>query len=125
VIRTPRRVSVSLRAHLTTEMRNHGGARLFPGAGSSRQPEPRDDVLVGLLTATVQRGAMLKLDRFKLGSLLPLRAFGDEHEDPASWRGIALAKAEQLAGTVAARKPPSSATPARRRVRASESERAP
>ncbi|HZE19111.1 MAG TPA: HAD family hydrolase, partial [Candidatus Angelobacter sp.] len=49
-------------AHLTLEMRNHDGAKLFPGVkellGRLRD---RKDVLVGLLTGNVQRGAMLKL----------------------------------------------------------------
>jgi phosphoglycolate phosphatase len=86
-------------AHLTTEMRNHGGATLFPGVRELlANLSARDDVLVGLLTGNVQRGAMLKLDRFKLGSYFRFGAFGDEHEDRSELARIALAKAERLAG---------------------------
>ncbi|HMI32343.1 MAG TPA: HAD family hydrolase [Candidatus Limnocylindrales bacterium] len=86
-------------AHLTTEMRNHGGATLFPGVRELLvRLRGRDDVLVGLLTGNVQRGAMLKLERFKLGDYFRFGAFGDEHEDRCELAKIALAKAEELAG---------------------------
>ena len=86
-------------AHLTNEMKSHDGAKLFPGVKEllARLGE-RDDVLVGLLTGNVQRGAMLKLNRFKLGGYFRFGAFGDEHEDRAELARIALEKAGRIVG---------------------------
>jgi len=85
--------------HLRVEMRNHHGARLFPGVKEllARLSE-REDVLVGLLTGNVQPGAMLKLDRFQLGEYFRFGAFGDDHEDRCELARIALEKAERIAG---------------------------
>ena len=86
-------------AHLTAEMRNHDGAKLFPGVKELLvRLSGREDVLVGLLTGNVQRGAMLKLDRFKLGGYFRFGAFGDEHEDRGELARIALEKAERIVG---------------------------
>jgi phosphoglycolate phosphatase len=85
--------------HLTSEMKNHDGAKLFPGVKELlTRLTARDDVLVGLLTGNVQRGAMLKLGRFKLGGFFRFGAFGDEHEDRGELARIALTKAEQIVG---------------------------
>ncbi len=85
--------------HLRVEMRNHDGARLFPGVrelleGLSR----RDDVLVGLLTGNVSGGAQLKLGRFSLEPYFRFGAFGDDHDDRSTLARIALEKAESLLG---------------------------
>jgi len=86
-------------AHLTIEMRNHDGAKLFPGVKDLLvRLSGREDVLVGLLTGNVQRGAMLKLNRFKLGGYFRFGAFGDEHEDRGELARIALEKAERILG---------------------------
>ncbi|HEY2924416.1 MAG TPA: HAD family hydrolase [Candidatus Eisenbacteria bacterium] len=86
-------------AHLKDEMRNHDGAKLFPGVKELlARLSGRDDVLVGLLTGNVQRGAMLKLDRFKLGGYFRFGAFGNEHEDRGELARIALEKAEVIVG---------------------------
>jgi len=86
-------------AHLTTEMRNHDGAKLFPGVKELLSKlSVREDVLVGLLTGNVQPGAMLKLARFKLGGYFRFGAFGDEHEDRGELARIALEKAERIVG---------------------------
>ena len=86
-------------AHLTVEMRNHHGARIFPGVKELlARLSGREDVLVGLLTGNVRRGAMLKLDRFKLGEYFRFGAFGDEHEDRGQLARIALEKAERILG---------------------------
>ena len=86
-------------AHLTIEMRNHDGAKLFPGVKELLgRLSAREDVLVGLLTGNVQRGAMLKLDRFKLGGYFRFGAFGDEHEDRGELARIALLKAQHIVG---------------------------
>jgi len=85
--------------HLTNEMRNHDGAKIFPGVKELLERlSARDDVLVGLLTGNVQRGAMLKLERFKLGRYFRFGAFGDEHEDRGELARIALMKAERIVG---------------------------
>jgi phosphoglycolate phosphatase-like HAD superfamily hydrolase len=86
-------------AHLVVEMRNHHGARIFPGVKELlARLSGREDVLVGLLTGNVRRGAMLKLDRFKLGEYFRFGAFGDEHEDRGELARIALEKAERIVG---------------------------
>ncbi len=86
-------------AHLAEEMRNHDGAKLFPGVKELLgRLSGREDVLVGLLTGNVRRGAMLKLDRFKLGGYFRFGAFGDEHEDRGELARIALEKAESILG---------------------------
>ena len=85
--------------HLRVEMRNHDGAKLFPGVKELLvRRSGRKDVLVGLLTGNVQPGAMLKLDRFKLGEYFRFGAFGDDHEDRCELARIALEKAERIAG---------------------------
>jgi phosphoglycolate phosphatase-like HAD superfamily hydrolase len=85
--------------HLRVEMRQHDGAKLFPGVKELLvRLSGREDVLVGLLTGNVQPGAMLKLDRFKLGSYFRFGAFGDEHEDRGELARIALEKAARLLG---------------------------
>lgn len=85
--------------HLRVEMRNHDGAKLFPGVRELlARLSGREDVLVGLLTGNVQPGAMLKLDRFQLGEYFRFGAFGDDHEDRCELARIALEKAERIAG---------------------------
>ena len=85
--------------HLRVEMRNHDGAKLFPGVKELLvRLSGRKDVLVGLLTGNVQPCAMLKLDRFKLGEYFRFGAFGDDHEDRCELARIALEKAERIAG---------------------------
>jgi len=85
--------------HLKVEMRNHDGAKLFPGVKELlNRLSGRDDVLVGLLTGNVQPGAMLKLDRFQLGEYFRFGAFGDDHEDRCELARIALEKAGRLTG---------------------------
>jgi phosphoglycolate phosphatase-like HAD superfamily hydrolase len=85
--------------HLSSEMRNHDGAKLFPGVREVLDRlSGREDVLVGLLTGNVQRGAMLKLGRFKLGGFFQFGAFGDDHEDRCELARIALEKAGRITG---------------------------
>ncbi len=86
-------------AHLTLEMRNHDGARIFPGVKELLERlRGREDVLVGLLTGNVERGAKLKLGRFKLGSYFQFGAFGNEHEDRRELARIAVGKAQGILG---------------------------
>ncbi len=80
-------------------MRTHHGAKIFPGVKELlARLSGREDVLVGLLTGNVRRGAILKLDRFKLGDYFRFGAFGDEHEDRGELARIALEKAERIVG---------------------------
>lgn len=85
--------------HLAKEMRSHDGAKLYPGVKELlRHLSGRADVVVGLLTGNVHRGAMLKLRRFSLGDYFRFGAFGDEHEDRCVLARIALEKAGDLLG---------------------------
>jgi phosphoglycolate phosphatase-like HAD superfamily hydrolase len=81
-----------------------GGAsqqgRVYPGVVALLDAlEPRDDVLLGLLTGNVREGARAKLtavgidpDRFRVG------AFGSDHADRPELPAIARARAEELLG---------------------------
>jgi phosphoglycolate phosphatase-like HAD superfamily hydrolase len=85
--------------HLETEMPNHDGARLFPGVRELLERLNKlDDVLVGLLTGNVLRGAQLKLRRWNLEPYFRFGAFGDDHADRAVLAAIALEKARALVG---------------------------
>ncbi|HYQ96697.1 MAG TPA: HAD hydrolase-like protein, partial [Candidatus Eisenbacteria bacterium] len=85
--------------HLAREMRNHDGAKLYPGVTELlRHLSGREDVIVGLLTGNVHRGAMLKLRRFSLGDYFRFGAFGDDHEDRCMLARIALEKAGDILG---------------------------
>ena len=85
--------------HLTLEMRNHDGAKMFPGVKELlARLRGREDVLVGLLTGNVERGAWLKLGRFKLGDYFQFGAFGNEHEDRGELAKIAVEKAREILG---------------------------
>ncbi len=85
--------------HLETEMPNTDGARLFPGVRELLERLNKlDDVLVGLLTGNVLRGAQLKLRRWNLEPYFRFGAFGDDHEDRSVLAAIALDKARALTG---------------------------
>lgn len=86
-------------AYLEEEMPNHDGARLYPGVRELLERLNKlDDVLVGLLTGNVLRGAQLKLKRWNLEPYFRFGAFGDDHEDRAVLASIALQKAHALSG---------------------------
>jgi len=85
--------------HLAVEMRNHNGAKIFPGVKALlTRLRSREDVLLGLLTGNVSRGAQLKLRRFDLEPYFRFGAFGDDHEDRSTLARIALERANALAG---------------------------
>ena len=80
-------------------MPNHDGARLFPGVRELLERLNKlDDVLVGLLTGNVLRGAQLKLQRWNLEPYFRFGAYGDDHEDRSVLAAIALQKARALMG---------------------------
>jgi len=85
--------------HLEMEMPNYDGARLFPGVRELLERLNKlDDVLVGLLTGNVLRGAQLKLRRWNLEPYFRFGAFGDDHENRSVLAAIALEKARALMG---------------------------
>jgi phosphoglycolate phosphatase-like HAD superfamily hydrolase len=85
--------------HLETEMPNYEGARLFPGVRELLERLNKlDDVVVGLLTGNVLRGAQLKLRRWNLEPYFRFGAFGDDHENRSVLAAIALEKAKALLG---------------------------
>ena len=85
--------------HLHLEMPNHEGAKLFPGVRELLERLNKlEDVMVGLLTGNILRGAELKLRRWNLESYFRFGAFGDDHEDRCALARIALEKARALAG---------------------------
>jgi phosphoglycolate phosphatase-like HAD superfamily hydrolase len=85
--------------HLESEMPNYDGARLFPGVRELLERLNKlDDVLVGLLTGNVLRGAQLKLRRWNLEPYFRFGAFGDDHADRSVLASIALEKARALIG---------------------------
>jgi len=85
--------------HLHVEMPNHDGARLFPGVRELLERLNKlDDVMVGLLTGNILRGAELKLRRWNLESYFRFGAYGDDHEDRCVLAQIVLEKARALTG---------------------------
>jgi phosphoglycolate phosphatase-like HAD superfamily hydrolase len=85
--------------HLQAEMRSHDGARLFPGVRELLERLNKlDDVLVGLLTGNILRGAELKLRRWNLEAYFRFGAYGDDHENRSVLAQIALEKARGLVG---------------------------
>jgi len=84
---------------LRAEMPLHDDARLYPGVRELLERLNKlDDVLVGLLTGNVLRGAELKLKRWDLERYFRFGAYGDDHENRAVLAQIALEKARALSG---------------------------
>lgn len=85
--------------HLTIEMKNHDGAKLYPGVRELLERLNKlEHVLVGLLTGNILRGAQLKLRRWNLEPFFRFGAYGDDHENRSVLAQIALDKARVLTG---------------------------
>jgi phosphoglycolate phosphatase len=85
--------------HLTIEMKNHDGAKLYPGVRELLERLNKlEHVLVGLLTGNILRGAQLKLRRWNLEPFFRFGAYGDDHENRSVLARIALDKARTLTG---------------------------
>lgn len=85
--------------HLAVEMQNHDGAVLFVGVRELLERLNKlDNVLVGLLTGNILRGAQLKLRRWNLEPYFRFGAYGDDHENRSVLAQIALDKARTLTG---------------------------
>ncbi|MGH7681073.1 MAG: HAD hydrolase-like protein, partial [Candidatus Eiseniibacteriota bacterium] len=84
---------------LQTEMTQHDDGEVFPGVRELLERLNKlDDVLVGLLTGNVLRGAELKLRRWDLERYFRFGAYGDDHEDRPVLAQIALEKGRTLSG---------------------------
>ena len=84
---------------LAVEIREHQDAHLYPGVRELLERLNKlDDVLVGLLTGNVSRGAQLKLRRWNLEPYFRFGAYGDDHENRSVLAQIALEKARALSG---------------------------
>ncbi|HEY7726860.1 MAG TPA: HAD hydrolase-like protein [Candidatus Eisenbacteria bacterium] len=84
---------------LQSEILLHDDGHLFPGVRELLERLNKlDDVLVGLLTGNVLRGAELKLRRWDLERYFRFGAYGDDHEDRPVLAQIALEKGRALAG---------------------------
>jgi phosphoglycolate phosphatase len=84
---------------LAVEVREHQDAHLYPGVRELLERLNKlDNVLVGLLTGNVRKGAGLKLRRWNLEPYFRFGAFGDDHENRAVLAQIALEKARALSG---------------------------
>jgi len=81
------------------EVREHQDAHLYPGVRELLERLNKlDDVMVGLLTGNILRGAELKLRRWNLEPYFRFGAYGDDHENRAVLAQIALEKARVLSG---------------------------
>lgn len=84
---------------LQSEILLHNDGRLFPGVRELLERLNKlDDVVVGLLTGNVLRGAELKLRRWDLERYFRFGAYGDDHEDRPVLAQIALEKGRTLTG---------------------------
>jgi phosphoglycolate phosphatase-like HAD superfamily hydrolase len=84
---------------LQDEIRTHQDAHLYPGVRELLERLNKlDNVMVGLLTGNVLRGAQLKLRRWNLEPYFRFGAYGDDHENRAVLAQIALEKAKALSG---------------------------
>ncbi len=75
------------------------GPRLFPGVRELLDRLAADpQVLLGLLTGNLERGAALKLERFGIRHLFKLGAYGSDHEERRELVPIAIERAHALTG---------------------------
>ena len=83
--------------HLTASTAAH----LKPGIPALLDAlEAEENVVLGLLTGNLERGARVKLDRFGLADRFVLGAYGSDHAVRRELPAVALARAEAKTGRV-------------------------
>ena len=83
---------------LAQELPNSRG-RVLPGVLPLLQrAENRSDMILGLLTGNLRRGAQLKLEHYRLWHFFALGAFADDHHDRNQLGPFALSRVEERRG---------------------------
>lgn len=73
--------------------------RVMPGVLELLQrAENRDDMILGLLTGNLRRGAQLKLQHYQLWHFFELGAFADDHHDRNQLGAFALDRVKERSG---------------------------
>ena len=99
---TPDNMSSFLELYLTLlaqELPRTQG-QVMPGVPQLLQrAQDRPDMVLGLLTGNLRRGAQLKLEHYKLWHFFVLGAFADDHHDRNQLGGFALTRVQERYGT--------------------------
>ncbi|MBI2945641.1 MAG: HAD family hydrolase [Candidatus Wallbacteria bacterium] len=86
-------------AHLQGEIGTSPKAQVLPGIEPLLQSlSGRDDVVLGLLTGNIERGARLKLGRFGLDRYFEFGGFASDSEDRDEIARVALGRAQERFG---------------------------
>lgn len=73
--------------------------RVFPGVLQLlERAEHRSDIILGLLTGNLRRGAQLKLEHYRLWHFFALGAFADDHHDRNQLGAFALTRVQERCG---------------------------
>ena len=73
--------------------------RVMPGVLELlRRAENRSDMILGLLTGNLRRGAQLKLEHYQLWHFFCLGAFADDHHDRNQLGAFALSRVQERCG---------------------------
>jgi len=90
---------LALYLELLAEELPRSKGRVMPGVLELLQrTEDRPDVILGLLTGNLRRGAQLKLEHYKLWHFFALGAFADDHHDRNQLGGFALDRVQEHCG---------------------------
>jgi len=85
--------------NLRDEIQISSGYRLLPGViPLLKRAEKRSDLLVGLLTGNLERGAELKLGRSQLNHFFLFGGFGSDSEDRGEIAKMAVLRGREYAG---------------------------
>lgn len=86
-------------ARFPAELAASEKARLFPGVRDLLERlAATPEVLLGLLTGNLERGAAIKLDRFGIRHLFRVGAYGSDAEDRRALVAVAVERARALTG---------------------------